>query len=103
MIVRKNFLVVNQRVVCFDEKFLKKVLAGWEKGGTFAPANDGRGARERGCLRKFFDSLRPAQKKQSGLREQAGRNPRFRRKIIEYNNTTTKSLILAQDERWRQA
>ncbi|MBR7022490.1 MAG: hypothetical protein IKI09_03340 [Bacteroidales bacterium] len=32
------FLLDNQQYVLLDEIFLKKVIAGWEKGSTFAPA-----------------------------------------------------------------
>ena len=34
----KNYFAVNQISSMDDEKFLKKVLAGKEKGCTFAPA-----------------------------------------------------------------
>ena len=42
---------------------MKKVLAEWEKGSTFAPAfGRNEGASEEGSReRKFFESLRPAQ------------------------------------------
>ena len=41
---------------------MKKMLAGNEKGCTFAPANDRtRGRNEGSEFAKFFDSLRPAQ------------------------------------------
>ena len=61
-------------------------------------------------LAKFIESLRPAQdlRRGSAARDRnllegtpkrtSRRNPRFREKF-EYNNITTKSLILAQDER----
>ena len=32
------FLLENQQHVWFEERFLKKVIAGREKGSTFAPA-----------------------------------------------------------------
>ena len=51
---------------------MKKVIAEWEKGSTFAPAfgrNEGLGRGETGA--KFFESLRPAQdlRRGSGARE----------------------------------
>ena len=62
--------------------------------------------------RKFFESLRPAQKKarrpRGVAREGTTRGDprdghrggtRDSEEKFEYNNTTTKSLILAQDER----
>ena len=72
-----------------------------------------RGKREGTRKRKFFESLRPAQKKSAyAVRRRAGRNhpgetsgmdieaePEIQKTKFEYNNTTTKSLILAQDER----
>ena len=98
------------------EKYLKKVLAEWEKGSTFAPAfgtEEGTKRGEHGSV-KFFESLRPAQERSAdAARRRAGRDhpggdlrdghrggtrdSEYRK--FEYNNTTTKSLILAQDER----
>ena len=89
------------------------MLAEWEKGSTFAPAFGRNGGREkRGAGSEFFESLRPAQDQAppgGGARERnlLGRNtkenikaePEIQKKNLEYNNTTTKSLILAQDER----
>ena len=60
---------------------------------------------------KFFESLRPAQDRRRGsaarekepltrnTKENIKAEPEIQRKTIEYNNITTKSLILAQDER----
>ena len=90
----------------------KKDVARNEKSCTFAPAfgrNEGFGKKGYG-KRKFFESLRPAQKHQrrgSGARDKgplgnqgqvSRRNPRFRENKKQ-DNSTTKSLILAQDER----
>ena len=59
---------------CKEEKiFLKKVLAEWEKGSTFAPAfgrNEGSWKREYGSV-KFFESLRPAQDQRRVMRREA--------------------------------
>jgi hypothetical protein len=40
---RNLFIVANQHIVKYDEKYLKKVLVGKEKGSTFAPAFGTRG------------------------------------------------------------
>ena len=102
---------MNQRDVACDEKKRKKVLAGKEKGCTFAPAfPEGEGPEEAGGA-EFFESLRPAQqppRSPGGRERRRGRNredkrdPEQRRKKKKVNSTT-ESLILAQDERWRQA
>ena len=83
------------------------------KGSTFAPAfGRNEGSEKSGDEgEKFFESLRPAQDRRRGdapsvegtfkkkeHKRTSRRNPRFREKF-EYNNITTKSLILAQDER----
>ncbi len=54
---------------------MKKVLAEWEKGSTFAPAF-GREAGLNGgdTEAKFFESLRPAQDRRRGMRRQ-GQEP----------------------------
>ena len=90
---------------------MKKVLANSGKGSTFAPAFGRNEGEQRGEKAKFFESLRPAQDQRhcEAARGKepfnkgtpigtSRRNPRFRRKF-ENNNSTTKSLILAQDER----
>ena len=59
----KLFLIVNQISSIFQKFFLKKVLAGKEKGCTFAPAFPRGEATERGDGEaEFFESLRPAQR-----------------------------------------
>ena len=70
---------------------MKKVLAEWEKGSTFAPAFGREAGTKRGETEaKFFESLRPAQDQRGGSRARQGtfnkgtpkrtsrRNPRFR-------------------------
>ena len=89
---------------------MKKKLAEWGKGSTFAPAF-GRNEREtRGDPRaEFFESLRPAQEDvRAVVKAGVGHGKRKQRneggtrdteEKFEKDNSTTKSLILAQDER----
>ena len=90
---------------------MKKVLASSGKGSTFAPAF-GREAGLNGgeTEAKFFESLRPAQDQRGGSRARQGTllkehqrehqgGTRDSEEKFEKNNITTKSLILAQDER----
>ena len=89
---------------------MKKSVARNEKSCTFAPAKRERGKQDYGRrLAQFFESLRPAQEngpRRSGRRvadtgkgtqenEGGTRDSEENKK----NNSTTKSLILAQDER----
>ena len=74
---------------------MKKVLAEWGKGSTFAPAFGREAGTKRGETEaKFFESLRPAQDqrhREAALgkgtynkgtpKRTSRRNPRFRRKI----------------------
>ena len=83
------------------------------KSSTFAPAfGRNEGARRGGSgKRKFFDSLRPAQDQRrgdaargkepfnKGTQENIKAEPEIQRKTKAKDNSTTKSLILAQDER----
>ena len=57
----KFFLIGIQRDALIDVNFLRKVIAGKEKGSTFAPANgEGETTRRREVC-ELFESLRPAQ------------------------------------------
>ena len=84
-----------------------------EKAVLLHPLSEGTRGERRGVSgkRKFFESLRPAQDQRRGdasrgkepitkehQREHQG-GTRDTEKKFEYNNITTKSLILAQDER----
>ena len=84
-----------------------------EKVVLLHPLSEGTRGERRGVSgkRKFFESLRPAQDQRRGdasrgkepitkehQREHQG-GTRDTEKKFEYNNITTKSLILAQDER----
>ena len=52
---------------------MKKVLAEWEKGSTFAPAFGREAGLNRGETEaKFFESLRPAQDQRGGSRARQG-------------------------------
>ena len=95
-----------------NEKYLKKKLVGTAKSSTFAAAFGERGVRKRGAGSGFFDSLRPAQEEPGREAGRIRNRPPVRgaseggtreTENKKQDNSTTKSLILAQDERWRQA
>ena len=94
------------------KNFVKKCLPVREKVVLLHPLSEGtRGERRGETGAKFFESLRPAQDQRRGDASR-GKEPitkehqiehqggtRDTEKKFEYNNITTKSLILAQDER----
>ena len=94
------------------KNFVKKCLPVRKKVVLLHPLSEGTRGERRGVSgkRKFFESLRPAQDQRRGSaarqgtfkkehqREHQG-GTRDTEKKFEYNNITTKSLILAQDER----
>ena len=108
------FFLIFRMFCCIMQFFEKKCLSFRGKVVFLQPANEGKGGLKRGeFLRKFFESLRPAQEappesrrearggcreKEPRNKEQRRRNRRFREKRNK-DNSTTKSLILAQDER----
>ena len=78
---------------------------------SLQPAKEERGGETR-VLREFFDSLRPAQEEPGRWAGRIRNRPPVRgaseggtreTENKKQDNSTTKSLILAQDERWRQA
>ena len=83
-----------------------------EKAVLLHPLSEGTRGQARGeRKRKFFESLRPAQDRRRGSaardRNLQGRNtkenikaePEIQSRTFKKSNSTTKSLILAQDER----